>query len=456
MSVARRARALAVLAVLAAGALPGQEATLPDAEEAAEFARRSASAALHGPQKIFFESLDTDAILRRLLGAPVWGELTDRQKGLLAATARDHFARALASPPGATSEVAWAALPGMPGPPVLVDLGLRYGTSVLKTRWAVRRGPRGWKVEDVVLVDPGLSLAGELGRLLGPEPLRRREGAAEARSRAWPRLAGLAAILAIVLAFGRKLPVERRRLLWLAAAVPALLFAVDGLLAIRRTLSEPFALAEAPSQPWRPFEEAARQAQRDGDAAATRAAWVKALEAGAPRAPVEYQMGLAARSAGEPEAARADFERALADNPPAPGAAKELAVLALAEGRNAEARTLLTRYLREAGPDPDTLSTLAVVESNLGDTPAAVQAIREARSLLPEGWKRAELEAQIYARAGNSAAAIAALRPLAADGHLDRRALRSDPAYLAVATDPGWIAFLDEEPAPTGSTSKAP
>ncbi len=121
--------------------------------------------------------------------------------------------------------------------------------------------------------------------------------------------------------------------------------------------------------------------------------------------------------------------------------------MALAEGRNAEARTLLTRYLREAGPDPDTLSTLAVVESNLGDTPAAVRAIREARSLLPEGWKRAELEAQIYARAGNAAAAIAALRPLAADGHLDRRALRSDPAYLAIATDPGWVAFLGEETA---------
>ena len=450
MSARGRARAFAVLVFpffLVAGALPAQETTLPDAEEAADFARRSASAALHGPPKIFFESLDADAVLRRILGAPVWGGLTDRQKALLAATARDHFARALAAPSNTTSEVAWAALPGVPGPPVLVDLGLRYGGSVLKTRWEVRRGPRGWKVEDVVLVDPGLSLAGELGRLLGPEPLRRREGAAEARSRAWPRLAGLVAIVAVLLVFGRKLPAERRRLLWLAAAVPAVLFAVDGILAIRRTLSEPFALAEASPQPWRPFEEAARQAQREGDAAATQAAWTKALEAGAPRAPIEYQKGLAARSAGEPEAARADFERALADDPPAPGAAKELAVMALAEGRNAEARTLLTRYLREAGPDPDTLSTLAVVESNLGDTPAAVRAIREARSLLPEGWKRAELEAQIYARAGNAAAAIAALRPLAADGHLDRRALRSDPAYLAIATDPGWVAFLGEETA---------
>ena len=93
-------RLLALLMLLAAAALAGQETTLPDAEEAADFARRSALAALHGPQKIFFESLDADAIVRRLLGAPVWGALTARQKALLAATARDHFARALAAPAG--------------------------------------------------------------------------------------------------------------------------------------------------------------------------------------------------------------------------------------------------------------------------------------------------------------------------------------------------------------------
>ncbi len=122
--------------------------------------------------------------------------------------------------------------------------------------------------------------------------------------------------------------------------------------------------------------------------------------------------------------------------------------MALADGRNDDARTLLTRYLRDAGPDPETLSTLAVVESNLGDAEASVRAIRQARELLPEGWKRAELEAQIYARAGNAAAAIAALRVLEAEGHVDRTALRSDPAYLAIATDPGWIAYLGEGSVP--------
>jgi tetratricopeptide (TPR) repeat protein len=431
---------------MAAGLARAQEATIPDAAEAADFARRAASAALHGPPKIFLESIDADGILRRLLSAPVWAGLTPRQKTLLAATVRDHFARALAPPAGTPAEVAWASLPAAGGAPLLVDLGLRYGTRVLKTRWTVRRGPRGWAVEDVVLVDPGLSLDAEAGRLLGPEPVRRRSGASEARARAWPRLAGLAGIAAIVALFTRRLPRERRGLLWLAASVPAALFAIDGALAIRRTLSEPFALVEPPPQPWRQSEQAAIDAQREGDFPAARGAWMRAIESGAPRAPVYYQMGLAARAGGEAGAARADFERALAESPPAPGAAKELAALSLAEGRRADARALFERYVREAGPDPETLATLAVIEANAGDTEAAVRAIREARSLLPEQWRRAELEAQIYARAGNAAAAIAALRALEADGKLDRPALRAHPAYVPIATDPAWVAFLAEEP----------
>ena len=436
---------LLALGLAFAFGVPAQELTAPDAEEAAEFARRAAFASLHGPPQIFSEAIDADGILRRILSTPVWGSLTERQKLLLAATVREHFARALAPPPGATSEVAWAALPPpSAGGPAAVDLGLRYGDRVLKTRWIVRRGPRGWAVEDVVLADPGLSLANEVGRQLGREPVRRRERASEARARAWPRLAGILALVAIVAVFRRRLPPERRKLLWLAAAVPAVLFAVDAALAVRRTYVEPFALADPPAQPWRPFEEAAIEAQRVGDWPAARAAWTRAIDAGATRAQVYYQMGLAARAGGEPFVARGDFEKALSETPPAPGAAKELAAMALAEGRGADARALLERYLRDAGPDPETLATLAVVEANAGDSGAAARMIREARDLLPEGWKRSELEAQIYARAGDAAATVAALRPLQADGRLNRDALRADPAYVPIATDPVWVAFLTE------------
>ena len=422
-----------------------QDLTAPDAEEAAEFARRAAFASLHGPPKIFYESIDADGILRRILSTPVWGSLTERQKLLLAATVREHFARALAPPPGATSEVAWAALPpAANGGPTAVDLGLRYGDRVLKTRWMVRRGPRGWAVEDVILSDPGLSLADEVGRQLGREPVRRRDRTREARARAWPRLAGILALGVTVAVFRKRLAPERRKLLWLAAAVPAVLFAVDGALAVRRTYTEPLALAEPPPQPWRPFEEGAIEAQRVGDWPAARAAWAKALEAGGARAQVYYQMGLAARAGGEPFAARGDFEKALSETPPAPGAAKELAAMALAEGRGADARGLLERYLRDAGPDPETLTNLAVIQANTGDSEAAARTIREARGLLPEGWRRSELEAQIYARAGDAAATVAALRPLQAEGRLDRDALRADPAYVPIATDPLWVSFLTE------------
>lgn len=420
-----------------------------EAEEAADFARRASFAALHGPQSIFYESVDADGILRRLLSTPVWGALTERQKALLGATVREHFARALAPPAGTPAEVAWASLPpgtGASGPTV-VDLGLRYGDRVLKTRWSVLRGPRGWAVEDIVLADPGLSLGDEVGRLLGGEPVRRRDRGGEARARAWPRLLGLLALVAIVAAFRRRLPPERRPLLWLAVSVPAVLFLVDGALAIRRTFNEPLALSEPPAQPWRLFEQAAIDAQRIGDWPAARASWTRALEAGATRAQVHYQTGLAARAGGDPFAARSDFERALAETPPAPGAAKELAAMALADGRGADARLLLEHYVREAGPDPETLATLAVVLANTGDGEGAVRTIREARDLLPEGWRRAELEAQIYARAGDAAATVAALRPLQEEGRLDREALRADPAYVPIATNPVWVAFLAEEPA---------
>jgi predicted Zn-dependent protease len=159
-------------------------------------------------------------------------------------------------------------------------------------------------------------------------------------------------------------------------------------------------------------------------------------------------MGISARAGGETAQAKRDFERALAEKPSAPGAGKELALIALAEGRQADARGLLEDYLRATGPDPDTLSTLAVVRTNLGDTAGAVQAIESARALVGESWKKAELEAQIYARSGDAASTVAALRPLEGQSRLNRSALRADPAFLAIATDPAWVAFLGEVPSP--------
>ena len=448
--VAVRLVGVALVAVAAArGVAAAAELTSPpDAEEAADFARRAALAALHGPPKIFLESLDADGIMQRLIGAEVFAGLSERQQELLRTAVREHFLQALAAPAGETGEIAWASTADAGHDAVSVFLGLRYRSTLLKTRWTVARTRRGLAVEDVVLVDPGLSLAAEMGRALGPEPVRRRNVAGEARARAMPRLAGVAAIVVVVLVFARRLPADRRQLLW-TAAVPALLFLVDGALAVQRALSEPYALSDGlPAQPWRQYEKLALAAQAQGLPETAREQWTKALAEGAPPGPVYYQMGLSARGGGDTTDAAAEFERALAAAPPAPGAARELAVIALAAGRNADARALLHRYLDDAGPDVESLAALAVAETNLGDTSAALAAIATARSLVGEDWRKAELEARIQARAGNAAAAVAALRPLEAQGKLDRSALRAEPGYLPIATDPAWVAFLNESAPP--------
>ncbi|HEY1252502.1 MAG TPA: hypothetical protein VGH97_15075 [Thermoanaerobaculia bacterium] len=455
-----RRRAVLAVALLVASGVPwpasrslAQEApatataTGVSPEDAADFARHAATAVLRGPRNIFVEAIDADGILRRLLGGTVWGGLTRRQQEILRTTVRDHFFDALRPAAAGPAEVRWAWVPPAAETTIPVSLGLYYGNATVKTRWILSHTPRGWVIEDVVLLDPGLSLAREAGQLLGPHPVIPRDRGREARARLLPRVLGLLAVVAIVLVFARRIPADRRRLLWVTAAVPGALFLIDGGLAARRALMEPFALSESlPPQAWRELEKTAFQKQAEHDGEGARAAWEKAIEEGAPRAPVDYQMGLYARAAGDSAQASRDFEEALEEQPPAPGAGKELALMALADGRNADARARLVHYLEATGPDPDALASLAVVETNLGNSAAAVAAVESARALVGESWRRAELEAEIYARAGNAPAAVAALRPLEGLGRLDRYVLRADPAYLPIATDPAWIAFLSEEP----------
>ena len=354
---------------------------------------------------------------------------------------------------GAAAEVAWASVADSGTGTVFVDLGLRYGTAVLKTRWTVEHTPRG-------LDDRG-------HRPRGPRHLARRRGRAAARARARPparrgreararalpraRRASLA-ILAIVarLRAAAARP-ERRRLLWLTAAVPALLFLVDGALAVRRALSEPYALAESlPPQPWRQLEKLALAAQQDGqDARPPAPSGSKAIEAGAPAGPVDYQMGLAARARGDAGARpRSDFERALARS--AAGAGRRQgarARSALADGPHWPRRAPCSqRYLRRGRARP----RHARHARRRRDQPRRhrrppSRRSQAARALVGESWQKAELEAAA------STPARATRRPpwrrcarSKAEGRLDRAVLRADPAYLPIATDPAWVAFLAE------------
>jgi Flp pilus assembly protein TadD len=359
---------------------------------------------------------------------------------------REHFFETLEPAPGSSTEIAWSsARPEADGVSVL--LGLRYPTGVLKTRWLLARSGAGWTIQDVILADPGISIAREALRSLGPNPVERRDPGLETRAILLPRVLGLAAIAAIVLVIRRRLTPAGRRILLLAAAAPAILFVVDGFLAVQRVRAEPYVLPEvlAPA-PWRIAEREAVRAQREGRVEEAKRAWERAVAAGAPPAPALYQIGLALKSAGRIPEARAAFQGALSGPAPAPGAAKELGLLALAEGNSAEARERLSGYVAAIGPDPDSLSALAVAEANVGESGSAVRSVDEARALMADRWSGVRLQARLYAKAGDARRTVEALRALDAEGKLDRETLRSDPAYLGIATDPTWIAFLNERP----------
>lgn len=398
--------------------------------------------------------LATEAIGARLLSDEVWRRLSDRQRLRFESIVRSRFVDALAPPPGSAAEIAWSSA-RPEGDTVALYLGLRYRTGLLKTRWTIARRGSAWGVTDVTLSDPGISLAAEAGRAWGEGAVHRRDRAREARAAAFPRALGIAAIAVIVLFVSRRLEPTGRKVLLLAAAAPAILFAVDGTLVVRRVLSEPYRVPEvATPSPWAASERQALAAQREGRLEDARRLWAAAVAAGAPPAPADYQLGLALKAAGRTAEAREAFTRALSRHAAAPGASKELGLIALEQGESGEARDLLRRYIEAAGPDPDTLSALAVAEANVGEGEAAVASVEQARALLAERWNGIRLQAQIYARAGDAASTVETLREIEPGGPIDRESLRADPAYLPIATDPAWVAFLAETPAPTATPGR--
>lgn len=439
----------------------------PDLEAAAEAARRSAAAALRGPSRVFSDALDADGILARGLGPKVWAGLSVRQRDRLRTHVRKTFESALAPRGSAPGEISWVFSEGRPDS-VRVTLGVRYGSANLKTAWTMIPAAKGWRIADVTISDPGISLAGRAMAALGSPPARAGDAARAARREALPRLFGLFAIALVVVLVWPRLKRSgdaaagspsasridsRRVLLLMTAAAPAFLFLADGVLAVRRALSEPYSLSDTPDYEAREAaERRALEAERSGRPEEAEVLSREAVRLGAPGAALAFQRGLEAKALGNLAAARRAFETALAADRPAPGAARELALMELSSGRAQEARDLLERYLRETGPDPDALAALAVARSNAGDRGGAVGAMREARGLLPQGAARLELEARVSARAGDAPATVAALRSVELSRPLDRRALRSDPAFLPIAVEPAWVRFLAERtpgPAPT-------
>ena len=452
-----RRKSSAALLLLACACLPVHaELGPPDIEEAAEFARRAAKAALGGSPRIFAEALDVDAILISRLGQATWGDLRPRQRDQLRLGVREQFFYSLTGARTPGSEISWSwAQAGADDVEVL--LGLKIGEKTLKTRWIVHRVGSGWKVSDIVLTDPGVSLANMSLQALGPEPVRHRKKVREAEEAAYPRLVLLGAIALVLIFLAPRLRPSHRVLLFLISAAPAILLAVDGILAVQRTLSEKYALQESGSREnWHDAEKLALDAEKEGNVAEAGRQWARALARGAPIGPIEYEMGLAALRRGDQERARIGFRRALAERAPAPGAARELAAMDAAAGRYEDAERNLERYMELAGPDPDSLSLAAVLQANLGRSSDSLRSLEKARALVGDAWRAAELEAQVRARAGDAAGAVSALRSLDAQGFVNRSELRGDPNYLPIATDPVWVAFINEPATPrTGQSTPA-
>jgi tetratricopeptide (TPR) repeat protein len=442
-------RALAgCLALCATVSAARAEVSPVEVEEASEIGRRAATALLRGERRIFEEATAADSIAAQLVGEQIWRRLSDRQREGIRRALLDRFVETLSPPRGAAGEIAWSSA-RPEDDSVVLFLGLRYGSGVLKTRWLLTRRDVGWRVEDVLLSDPGISLASEAASSLGVDAIHPRSRAREARRVALPRALGIAAILAVVFFLGRRLAPAGRRILAVIAVAPAVLFAVDGFLSVRRVLSESWVVPEVLTAPaWTAAEREALAAERRGRLDDALRYWERAIAAGAPAAPSDYRLGLVLKAAGRVAEARAAFARARSRSPGAPGASKELGLIALAEGNAAGARDLLRQYLDEAGPDPDAFSALAVAQSNLGEKAEAVASVEHARLLLADRWRGLRLQSQVYARAGDAKKAVAALHALESDGEVDREALRSDPAYLPIATDPAWIGFLAETPVP--------
>jgi hypothetical protein len=427
---------LAAVLLCAAGPLEAQ----PEAA-----ARTSALAVLESRPHAL-ESLDTDGLLQRRFGSETWQGLTENQRDVLRAAVRERFAGMLEPGKSVPAGIAWSATAAGTREATDVILGLRLGDRTLKTRWRMKPHRSGWEVADVVLSDPGISLAKATLVTLGPEAVQRQSPGWRARTEVVPRAAVAVAIsLAALLAAPRISPSGGRFLLG-AAVILSLFFLTAAAVAAWQIVRQPYALQIAPAvEPWRRSEQLAVTAEGEGQPAAAEELRSRAVSLGAPAAPLDYQRGLAAKERGDPARARTLFAQALSAQDPAPGAERELAALDSDAGHLVEASGRIARYIAAAGPDPEALSLEAVLLTNLGRASEAVAIIGEARGLIGDDVGGAELEAKIRARASDAAGVVAALRPLALAGRLDREALRSDPAYLPIATDPAWVRFLSEK-----------
>jgi tetratricopeptide (TPR) repeat protein len=420
----------------------------PEVEEAAGVAQSAAQNLVRGHAIVFEEAVDRTALIRAAVGAPNAALLTENQRQRLVA----YVLRAFEATLSPAAQRGASVLPlGADSREGHVETGILLPNphGVLKTEWILRKHGPDWRIADVRLVDIGESARDMAIRALGDPPLALvRDPRRAARRAAVPRIAGIAAVLLVAGIFARRMRGRERLVLLLAALGPLLIFAADGVLAVRESLKEPVELRIALVTPRQRAIALFNSALARNDLPAARRAAAEAATLGARPQPLAYGLGqLTARAERSAEAALL-FRRALSPPDPAPGADLGLAQLAAARGDFAEARTDLSSYLSRTRADPATCLLKAAVEGRLRNFPEALATVEEAISLDPSNAQAYELGARLAAGAGDAALAVQRLRQEEAIRPLDRGRLAKDPAFAGIAEDPEWKAFLE---APAGA-----
>ncbi len=446
--------------IFAAGALlsapvrsAADELSPAQIEEAASVARHAADAMLRGRHPLFFEAFDWPALISSAVGAPLASRLTERQRDRLEREIFSAIVRLVSTRPDALAAAQPIGASARNGE-AWITLMLPVPAGSLKTDWGLKPRHGEWKIEDIRLTDAGRSVREEAVDSLGPPPRAvLRERHADARRAAWPRVAGIAAVLLVSAIFLRHLKGRERRILLFAAAAPAFLFALDGVLAVARVYREPVQLriggGDRPEILRRNFQRALSRR----DTAAARRILAEAVAAGARPQPLHFVLGRVYEELHDPARAAEEYEQALKPPAPAPGAWVGLARLALG-ARDADlALNRLGHYLALTTPDAQALSLKAVALGQKRDVEAAQDALAQALALDPEEPALFDIAARLAAAKADAAGAIARLREEERLRPLDRGASSRDPDFRPIEDDPEWKAFLAEKgPADRGRT----
>ena len=446
----RSAIALAAALLVVAGEArgSGEPLTAPQIEESTALARRGVEALARRNVAALSGVFDENALVAAAAGPELAPRLTARQRRAIVDRMLDWFSGPFSARPAPVRPSITLGARADAGDAV-VALLVAVSSGYLKTEWRIHpAGPDG-RVEDVLLTDLGRSLRGEAVEALGPPPVARlRRRAEEARRAAWPRVAGLAAVLVVAGIFARRARPRERIVVLVAALAPAVLFAADGYLAVSRVWNEPVELKLTDGPPWGYSLQQFQLAVSRGNRARARSAAGEAISLGARPEPFHLVLGRLAEDAGDLKDASSSYARAIAPPAPAPGGWAGLARLESVDGRDAEAIEKWNRYFSVAPADPNSLFWMAVAEGHLHDFAAAQEALARAIGLNPSEPELYALSARLYGAAGDAPNAIARLREEEKLRPVDRAAIAADGNFTAIADDADWKAFLEENRKP--------